>query len=393
MSVFGQYASRVRISVAKNVRLMKPLASVILMLVVAGCSQAPEALTPPQMVAATKNAAGSTAYKVYTAGKTPGFLGSAFALDVAADGQGNVWFTDPNTPAIGRISASGKLTEYQSGLPSGAKPFAIVPGANDTMWFSDSRGLALGSVSSTGAIQEFSGSSSSNMAAQEIAVDRLGRPWIVGQGATTSALAYLSNGHLVMVALPKGLAADGSLAVDATGNFWLLTKNTKDTVTILERSKKAWVQIPTGLGSIRNPCCPNRAPKPIVVGPDGNPWFTTLYYGSQRYAGKMLIGTVRGQRVHLFAAMSNPGLPSYPSGIASDGRALAFTGGDPFQSNGALWCINHDGSQTVSSVPYNPVALTIDSNGSAWFSAYFSGGISQIVKVVAPLNPRCKQSP
>jgi hypothetical protein len=365
---------------------------VLLALVVCGCSQASVPTTPVQFVAAVKDAAGSAAYKVYTAGKTPGFAAGAFALDVAADAQGNVWFTDPATPAIGRISADGKVAEFQTGLRSGAKPFAIVPGANGTMWFSDSSGLALGSISSSGVINEIANTSATTLVAQDIAVDQSGRPWIVGIGNGISTLAYLSNGHLKAVALPSGLNADGSLAADASGDLWLLAKNTKDTITILERAKKSFVQVVSGLGDIRDPCCPNRAPKPIVIGPDGNPWFTTLYYGSQHYAGKKLIGTVRQGRLHLFAATANSGLPSYPSGIASGPHMLSITGGDPLQPNGALWCINHGDSQTVSSLPYNPLGLAVDSKDSVWFSAYFTSGPSQIVKIVQPVSPRCKQS-
>jgi hypothetical protein len=365
---------------------------VALMLVICGCSQTAVPTVPAQSNAAVHDASASVTYKVFTAGKTPGFLPSAYALDVAADGQGNVWFTDPNTPAIGRISASGKVTEYQTGLPAGAKPFAIVAGANGTMWFSDSRGLALGSISPAGVIQEFSRTTTSNLVAADIALDRLGRPWIVGTAVGASTLAYLSNGHLILVALPTGLTPDGSLASDASGNMWMLARNTKDTVTILERSKKSYVQIVTGLGGLRLPCCPNRAPKPIVGGPDGNPWFTALYYGSQHYVGKRLIGTVRAGRLHLFAAMNNPGLPSYPSAIASGKTMLSITGGNPLQPNGALWCINHGGKQTVAAVSYDPVGLAVDSTGNAWFSAYFAPGPSQIVKVLQPVSPRCRQS-
>lgn len=362
-------------------------ATALTLLLVCGCSQITVPATPS--ASAVQDASGSASYKVYTAGKTPGFLASAFALDVASDGNGNLWFTDSRTPAIGRISAAGKVTEYQTGLPSGAKPYSIIRGSGGTMWFSDARGLAIGRVSPTGVITEYSNTSKSNIAAQDIALDQLGRPWIVGVGTTVSTLAYLAkSGRVVTVALPKGLSPDGSLASDASGRLWLLARDAQDNVVAVERVATSYIQVHSTLTPIRDPCCPNMAPKPLVIGPDGNPWFTTTYYGSVKYTGK-LIGTVRRGQVQVFIAKRNPGLPSYPSGIAPYRHTLSITGGDPFQSNGAMWCIQHDGSQTVNSVAYNPIALTVDSNGNAWFSAYFSGGPSQIVKALQPLSSRC----
>ena len=140
---------------------------------VAGCSNPTPTSLPMQTSAARPNIITTALrFKVYTAGQTPGFPGSASAVDIAPGPNGTMWFTDDGTPAIGRIAADGTFTEFRAGLPSGAAPYAIAAGPDGNMWFSDFRGVALGSVTPSGTITEFSLSQYTDTKAMSIAFVR-----------------------------------------------------------------------------------------------------------------------------------------------------------------------------------------------------------------------------
>jgi virginiamycin B lyase len=51
--------------------------------------------------------------------------------------DGNLWFLDPATPAIGKITTTGVITEFTLGLLPGAMPETLTAGADGNMWFTD----------------------------------------------------------------------------------------------------------------------------------------------------------------------------------------------------------------------------------------------------------------
>jgi len=49
-----------------------------------------------------------------------------------------------STPAIGRITPSGTITEFPSSLPAGSNPSGIVTGSDGNLWFADQGKTAIG---------------------------------------------------------------------------------------------------------------------------------------------------------------------------------------------------------------------------------------------------------
>jgi streptogramin lyase len=348
-----------------------------------GLGQSPGTNASPSQSSAARRTRGSATFTVYTAGKTPGFLSTAAAIDIAPDDAGNMWFTDGGTPAIGRISPGGTVTEFTAGLPPGALPYSIVAGANGNMWFSDYRGVAVGEVTPDGTITEYYASQYTNSKAMGIAIGAHGRPWIVGFGSQP-LLAYLTpKGAFETQMLPTLMTPKGSLASDANNDLWFVAQNPKTHGVLVERRARAQA-LRRALLHVKGafePCCPNVAPKSIVIGPDGNPWFTTLDFIHRRSRADYF-GTYKDGKIELFRVRRN-GLtePAIPSGIASGAHALWMTGGDPFSFKGALWHIDLGGRQKAYNLPYNPRALTADASGNPWFTTAFPGEASNIVEV------------
>jgi virginiamycin B lyase len=98
------------------------------------------------------------------AGPTGGVLRS-----IAPGPDGNIWFVEDSRDTVGRITPSGRVTEY--GIPrppktSPAQPYAIAPGPDGNLWFTE--GARGGSVAS-----RLRGRSSSSLS-PTVAVSRLG---------------------------------------------------------------------------------------------------------------------------------------------------------------------------------------------------------------------------
>ncbi len=69
-----------------------------------------------------------------------GLNAAAKPAEIALGPDGNLWFTDEGvTKAIGRITPSGTITEYSTGLQAsnGSKPSSIAPGPDGNLWFTD----------------------------------------------------------------------------------------------------------------------------------------------------------------------------------------------------------------------------------------------------------------
>ena len=293
----------------------------------------------PSESSAVRQTSGSLTFTVYTPGETPGFLSTAAPIDITADSAGDIWFTDGGTPAIGRIAPDGSVTEFTTGLPPHALPYSIVAGANGNMWFSDYRGVAIGEVTPDGTITEYYASQYTNSKAMGIAIGAHGRPWIVGFGSQP-LLAYLTpKDAFEAQMLPTMMTPNGALASDANHDLWFVAQNPKTHGELVERRARAKAlrrELLHVKGAFE-PCCPNVAPKSIAIGPDGDPWFTTLDF-LHRHSRADYIGTYKNGKVLLFRVRRN-GLtePAIPSGIASAANALWMTGGDPFSFKGALW--------------------------------------------------------
>ena len=225
--------------------------------------------------------AGAPSFTVYTAGQTPGFPAGAAAEDLVAGSGGAMWFTDPGTPAIGRISAQGTFTEFSHGFAYGARPYTLVAAPNGDFWFSDYSGVTIGRVTPSGKIVEYRGPQQpSGDSAAGIVIGADGKPWFITFGPVPLLGHLTSRGQIELVKLPIDLSPDGTLAADANGNLWFVVVDKHSKADLMERTAQGTlVKLPMHMVHQSLPCCPHRAPKRLAIGSDGNPWFSTMDYG------------------------------------------------------------------------------------------------------------------
>jgi virginiamycin B lyase len=369
------------------IRTLRTPASAILAasLFLAGCGAATQPATPAAALPASSTTrADAPSFHTFEAGKTPGFRKGAIAYDITLGPDGAMWFTDTAIEAIGRITTSGVVKEYTKGLLAGAKPFSIVAGPDGNLWFSDGAD-AIGRVTTSGAITEFSITSlPTGQNPAGIAVTSNGDVWTAAPGTSSLLVRLDTHGKQSVVKVPAAYELDGSLTADASGNLWMMSHSGETGVMLELGSRGNWIKHLTGMNTARLPCCPNYAPKRITIGPDGNPWFSTLYWLRPNASGNV-IGTTTSSTTKLFPVNEKSmKLTAYPSGITTTAKKLWFIGDNPFQDNGGLWSMDTNGAQKAYPITYSPIEIAADGTGNLWFTAEAFGEPGRIVEVTSP---------
>lgn len=294
-----------------------------------------------------------------------------------------MWFTDGNVPGVGRIDSHGAVIEYTKGLGLNALPYSIVSGRDGDLWFTDATG-SIGSITPDGKIREYSIQSVTDGGRPlGVAATPDGTIWAMVAGPPSLLVRMEGNGKISAVRIPEAYQADGSLATDATGALWMLTRRGENAIMLERKPHGGWITYAIGLEDARLPCCPNSAPKRIAFDDRGNAWFSTLYW-LEPNVNHNVIGEITPSGTKLYPVKQHAMPSAYPSGIAASGTSVWLAGDNPFQIKGGLWRIGEKGGQWAYPVANNPIDLAADASGNLWFTAEAFDLPGQIVEAVPP---------
>ena len=160
-----------------------------------------------------------------------------FVVGITAEPDGDVWFTDAGTNAIGRITTGsgftrpGQVTEYPIPAP-GSGPNKITAGPDGNLWFTAGGGQ-IGRITPTGQITEYN--------------------------------------------IPTAPASPQAIAPGPDGNLWFTEYDAHQIGRITPEGQITEYRLPTASAD----------PLGIAAGPDGNLWFTESYPGN---IGRILTG-------------------------------------------------------------------------------------------------------
>jgi streptogramin lyase len=296
-----------------------------------------------------------------------GLTGSNGAWGVATGPDGNVWFTEDNTGAVGRITPDGVVTEFSAGLTKGG-PKGIALGPDGNLWVAESSGGgAIARITPSGAATEFTAGLS------------VGEPWDIAAGPDGNLWFVMRNPAVIGRITPEGVITEftvgltpgsepTSIAAGPDGNLWFT-----------EAADPGRIGRITPAGEISEfsaGLTPNMRPTDITAGPDGKLWFTEL-------AGAGAIGRIKTSgEIQEFTEGMTAGME--PMGIAAgnDG-ALWFTQSrDP----GRLGRITTDGLVTEHgdglTIDQGPWFIAPGPDGNMWFTE--NGGSGQVARVTVP---------
>lgn len=288
------------------------------------------------MIAVGSLSATASALPVVDVFPLPG--GNSTPVSVTVSEDGSLWFTDPGTEVVGRITPSGQLSLVPLPSPSGPTGIAV---QGESVWFTLNDRGSLGRVplQPPHAFEEFPLPAP---AAQPfaIAAGLEGDIWFTEIGANQIG-RRAADGTITEFAIPTELALPAGISVAADGGVWF-TQFNRNQIGRLDPD-----------GSIEERTLPNPGSGPfgIVAAVDGV-WFTELN-GNR-------IGHIDTEG--LLREIDVPTTMSQPAGIA--------VGAD-----GGIWFtqINAD---RIGRVLGNAIIEVSVGGGSFAAGSLFSGGIS-----------------
>jgi len=97
----------------------------------------------------TGNEHASQIGRISTSGKITEFpipTGCSQPIEITAGPDGNLWFTEYCSNKIGRISMSGTITEFT--VPGFSTPWGIAVGPDSNLWFTETYPNQIGRITS-----------------------------------------------------------------------------------------------------------------------------------------------------------------------------------------------------------------------------------------------------
>jgi hypothetical protein len=108
-------------------------------------------------------------------------------VEIVAAADGAMWFTESTAGAIGRITATGAVTEYP--IPTaGSAPDGLTVGTDGSIWFAETRGDKVGQITLNGSIIEFTVPTTSSNPTS-VAAGSDGNVWFTTQRMTDAISA------------------------------------------------------------------------------------------------------------------------------------------------------------------------------------------------------------
>jgi streptogramin lyase len=290
--------------------------------------------------------------------------------DIVSGGDGNLWFTETQTPGIGRMTPAGTLREFQYAPSSSPSRLAVAQDGN--VWFGDRFAHRVGRIKPLGAIKFFTPPSGNNATIGGMAAGIDGNLWI-SEGFTPAKIGKLPPGGFGGVTAITEIDAPASIvdvAAGADGSLWALKSSNPAEID----------QITTG-GTVTphtSFITANSSPLRIAAGPDGNLWFTEQ---SGNRVGRVTTAT---------GAIQEFGLPlgvTGPVGIAAgpDGNVWVATVRDIVRITPATFptMTAYSDGITANSRPYG---IAAGPDGSMWFTELSGNRIGRIATAAAPLT-------
>ena len=210
-------------------------------------------------------------------------------VGLTAGPDGALWFTEQNAYKIGRITTDGSVTEFATPVDRGdiqpsapAGPYDIVAGPDGALWFTNLYGAEIDRMTTSGVTTVYQLPDALNDRPFRLTFGPDGNIWFT-EAYNIGRMAPDGTGF-VQFHLPKyqGMQEQpDSIVPGPDGNLWFTEGGGDDPV-------HAGVGAGGGIGRItldgtitdfQTPT-PASGPMGIVVGPDGNLWFTenNIYY-------------------------------------------------------------------------------------------------------------------
>jgi virginiamycin B lyase len=186
---------------------------------------------------------------------------------IAAGPDGNMWFFDDGTHAIGKMTPAGAITEYPlpyAGRLSETAQEDMIPGADHNLWFTDPRAGVVGRITPGGRVTTCDVRANTNPRDLLAAPD--GSIWFRDEAQQAPGHIPL-GGQLAFYPLHAPITIDSSPAIGPDGNLRATLYNQIGRVTAA--GAVTLYDVPSLAANLRG----------IVTGADHHLWFVEYYPG------------------------------------------------------------------------------------------------------------------
>ena len=296
------------------------------------------------------------------AGPTPvrEFPAASATSGIAAAGDGNLWFTEFNGNAIGRITPAGEITHYA--VPTGGgKPDGITAGPGGNLWFAEYGGDQIGRITPAGQITEYP-VPTANSDPSGIVTGPDGGLWFTEPGGDQIG-RMTPTGQITEYPVPTAGSQPYRITAGADGNLWFTEPGSDRIGRITPAGQITEYPLPT-TGS---------SPDDITAGPDGNLWFT------ERYGSRIGRITPAGQITEYPLPTAN----SQPIGIAAGPDGNLWFSEYAADQIGRITPAGQITEYAVPSDSGDPWSITTGPDGNLWFTENGGSNIGQVLTGVA----------
>lgn len=201
--------------------------------------------------------------------------------DITAGSDGNVWFTDPGTNSVGKMTPAGAVTEYPLQVAD-AGPNSITKDSSGNIWIDEggtncsclARISNAGSVSATYAVYH----SGCQPYPVNVAVDKSGNVWYTN--GACSFIGYV-NPATGLGKVFGSITTDHPLLAGPDGNVW--------STQVSSNGAQLWSI--DASGTLTKYDTQIQAADFLTIGNDGNLWFTDDTTSGTSYVGYMDLST------------------------------------------------------------------------------------------------------
>jgi len=297
-------------------------------------------------------------------------------LGIARGPDGNVWFTESTSFAIGKIDPNGTVTIYQTPgpyPPGPGGPVSVVAGPDGAMWATDPVNNRIDRVTTSGTYTTFALPTAS-AGPFGIAVGADGNLWFTEKNASKVG-RITPQGTITEFATPSPTAVPEGIALAADGNVWFVETGTGLLGSV------------TPQGAITETGGDHSLQGSIASGPNGSLWFTAVGDGcggcSPRSTGRVDVRNANDSR-NAFDITDSVGY-SAPQGITQgpDGN-MWFV--ERFEN--AVSSITPDGRITAFTIPTvgQPSQIVTGADGNLWFTETGADKIGKLVLNSVPVT-------
>jgi streptogramin lyase len=213
---------------------------------------------------------GSDYAHIAPAGAVTTFTNSQLSSSLAVDDAGNLWFAKPtsipgNDGFVAKVSPTGAFLAYAQGQVNRARGITLGPDGN--IWYTDYYDVLV-RITADGQVSRFP-----NKGAVDVTAGPDGNLWVTSDNSTIVRVAPTGTD----VSTIRGTAIDHPTAVatDPDGSLWFSNAGDPSIGHLLPDGTVARFPYPdlsTSGGNSGGPWLPD-----LVVGPDGNLWFTNSF--------------------------------------------------------------------------------------------------------------------